>query len=193
MQFKTIKIDIQEHNVFFTSDTHFGHKNIIEYCDRPFLTVKEMDENMIYNWNSVVGPKDYVFHAGDFCFGSKTDWKSKLSQLNGIKYLAAGNHDLNITPEYFIDVQQIFNIRILGDPELSSDGQRIAVCHYPMFSYYQSHRGAIQVFGHHHGSLLNKKLLSPNHLDVGVDVHNFTPISYEKVKEIITKQNLYHE
>jgi calcineurin-like phosphoesterase family protein len=65
-----------------------------------------------------------------------------------------------------------------------------------MFSWYQSHRGAFQLYGHVHGGLSNKGMneskLTPNQLDVGVDVHNFTPISYEKVKEIITKQNLQY-
>lgn len=194
MKFNTIKIDIRDHNVFFTSDTHFHHANIIKYCNRPFNHCKEMDSVLIDNWNSVVGPDDYVFHAGDFCFGSKNSWHSTLIQLNGKKYLAAGNHDLNITPEHFMDVQQMFNIRILGDPEIASDGQRITVCHYPMFSWYQSHRGSWNTYGHHHGTLsnkgLDKSILSPNQLDVGVDVHEYTPISYERVKEIITKQNL---
>jgi calcineurin-like phosphoesterase family protein len=192
MKFDTIVIDISKTKVFFISDTHLQHKNIIKYCNRPFKTVEEMDSTMIKNWNSVVGPNDIVFHAGDFCFGKKSDWTYLLNSLNGIKYLAAGNHDVNITSSLFQSVQQSFNIRIVGDPEIVSDGQRISINHYPMLSWYQSHRGSWQLFGHHHGGLSNKKSvkLSPNQMDVGVDIHNFTPISYEKVKEIITKQNL---
>lgn len=151
-----------------------------------------MDSALVKNWNSIVGVHDYVFHLGDFCFGSKSSWSYLLDHLNGKKYLAAGNHDKNITPDKFIDVQHRFNIRILGDPEMESDGQRITVDHFPMFSWYQSHRGAWQLFGHHHGGLSNKEGIrtSPNQIDVGVDVHDFTPISYEEVKTIITKQNL---
>lgn len=192
MKFKTVVIDVNEHNVFFTSDQHLQHKNIIKYCDRPFKTVEEMDSTLIKNWNSVVGPDDYVFHAGDFCFGSKNSWSYLLDSLNGIKYLAAGNHDLNITPDKFKDVQHRFNLKIVGDPEIASDGQRITVDHYPLLSWYQSHRGSWQLFGHVHGGFSNKGNIrtTPNQLDVGVDVHDFTPISYERVKEIITKQNL---
>lgn len=194
MRFNTIVIDITKTNVFFISDTHFQHKNIIKYCNRPFETVAEMDSTMVENWNSVVQPNDIVFHIGDFCFGSMKSWRYLLDRLNGKKYLAAGNHDKNIPPEKFIDIQHRFNIRIIGDPEMESDGQRITVDHYPMLSWYQSHRGSWQIFGHVHGGLSNKGMneskLTPNQLDGGVDVHKFIPPSYERVKELITKQNL---
>ena len=192
MRFKTIIIDINETNVFFTSDTHLQHKNIIKYCNRPFKTVRDMDSALIKNWNAVVGADDIVFHGGDFCFGSKSSWAYLCDALNGKKYLAAGNHDANITPDKFVDVQHLFNVRILGDEEIASDGQRITVCHYPMVSWYQSHRGSWQLYGHVHGGLSNKGDVrtTPNQLDIGVDVHDFTPISYEQVKTIITQQNM---
>ncbi|MDX1286300.1 MAG: hypothetical protein R3182_14875, partial [Draconibacterium sp.] len=178
MRFATIKIDINEQNVFFTSDSHFQHKNIIKYCNRPFKTLKDMDSTLVKNWNSIVGPNDYLFHLGDFCFGAKSSWAYLLDALNGIKFLAAGNHDKNITPDKFMDVQHRFNLRIVGDSEMESDGQRITVDHYPMLSWYQSHRGSWQLFGHVHGGLSNKGLdatkLTPNQMDVGVDCHNFT-------------------
>jgi len=194
MRFKTIVIDITKQNLFFSSDSHFMHKNIIKYCNRPFDSVDEMNKTLIERWNSVVGEKDLIFHGGDFCFGGKTQWTWLLKRLNGIKYLAAGNHDKSIASGFFEDVQHRFNIRVIGDDEIASDGQRITIDHYPMLSWYQSHRGAWQLFGHVHGGLSNKGLensrLTPNQMDVGVDVHNFRPISYEEVKTIITKQNL---
>jgi len=191
MKFKTVHINIQDVNVFFTSDTHFHHKNIIKYCDRPFETVEEMDATIINNWNSVVGKNDIIFHGGDFCFGDEKSWNHLCERLNGIKYLASGNHDKNITPKHFDDVKNMFNIMIDGDEEIS-DGQRLTICHYPMLSWYQNHRGSWQLYGHLHGSKSNKRLkgTAANQLDIGVDAHNFTPISYQQVKEIITKQNL---
>lgn len=195
MKFKTIEIDISQTNVFFTSDTHFQHKNIIKYCNRPFQTVAEMDMQMIENWNTLVKPDDIVFHAGDFCFGSKKSWNHILDSLNGKKYLAAGNHDKNIVTAKFVDIQQIFNIRIIGDNEMSSDGQRITICHYPMLSWHQSHRGAWQLFGHVHGNLINDGFeypskLTPNQMDIGVDTNNYFPYSYDYVKTVITTQNM---
>ena len=191
MRFKTIQIDVNDANVFFVSDSYFMHKNIIEYCDRPFKTVDEMNSVMIKNWNNVVGKDDIVFHAGDFCFGSMDTWNYLLNALNGKKYFSAGNHDKSIPSDKFIDVQQMFNIRIMGDEEVS-DGQRITVCHYPMRAWYQSHRDSWQLFGHAHGRFPKEKL-HPNQLDVGVDCHEFTPISYNEVKIIITQQNISHE
>jgi len=194
LSFKTIIIDINVKNIFFISDSHLQHKNIIKYCNRPFKSLDEMNSTIIKNWNAKVGKEDIVFIGGDFCFGSRETWAYLLDSLNGIKYLANGNHDKGITLDKFVDVQQFFNIRILGDEEIASDGQRITVCHYPMISWYQSHRGAWQLYGHVHGGFSNKgkidDRLSVNQLDIGVDVHNFTPISYEEVKTIITKQNL---
>ena len=197
MRFKTIIIDITKTNVFFTSDTHFQHANVIKYCNRPFKTVKEMDSIIVKNWNNTVGKEDIVFHGGDFCFGGSPSWVYLCNALNGHKYLSAGNHDKGITANKFEDVQQIFNIRIMGDEEMESDGQRITLCHYPMISWYQSHRGSWQLYGHVHGRLDNEQhheghpsRVSPNQLDIGVDSHNFTPLSYEQVKTLITKQNL---
>ena len=78
---------------FIISDTHFGHKNIITYCNRPFVSVEEMDEAMIKNWNETVSNDDTVLHLGDFGFGSKEYIGSIIKRLNGRKILIKGNHD----------------------------------------------------------------------------------------------------
>ena len=59
--------------VFFTSDTHFNHTNIIRFCSRPFKDVEHMNETLIANWNRVVGPDNIVFHLGDFCLGGSAE------------------------------------------------------------------------------------------------------------------------
>lgn len=86
--------------VFIISDTHFGHENIIRYCNRPFRTVEEMDEAMIKNWNAVVTNKDVVIHLGDFCLTNKERCIEILNKLNGKKILIKGNHD-NWADEFY--------------------------------------------------------------------------------------------
>jgi calcineurin-like phosphoesterase family protein len=80
--------------VFFTSDTHFNHANIIKYCGRPFASAEEMDREMIARWNSVVRPEDTVYHLGDFAMGKPSDWSAIVGRLNGArKILIIGSHD----------------------------------------------------------------------------------------------------
>jgi calcineurin-like phosphoesterase family protein len=80
--------------VFFTSDTHFNHANVIKYCVRPFASIEEMNRVMIERWNAVVGPEDTVYHLGDFAMGKPSEWPAFLRQLNGAKkILIRGNHD----------------------------------------------------------------------------------------------------
>ncbi len=79
--------------VFVISDTHFGHKNIIDYCNRPFKSTEEMDEALIKNWNETVSNDDVVIHLGDFGLGKKEYIASIAKRLNGKKILIMGNHD----------------------------------------------------------------------------------------------------
>ena len=78
--------------LWFTSDTHFYHNVIIEYCKRPFETIEEHNQKLIDNWNAVVGLDDTVFHLGDFCLGGAPKWREIREQLNGHIILIVGNH-----------------------------------------------------------------------------------------------------
>ena len=91
---KPLKIDSSKQGIWFTSDLHFGHRNILKFCKRPWDTVEEMDEGLIQNWNRVVGKDDLVFNLGDFAFATNGRWKELLSQLNGHHYLILGNHKI---------------------------------------------------------------------------------------------------
>lgn len=82
--------------VWLISDTHFGHENIIKFCNRPFKNVTDMNETMQANWNRLVAPEDIVWHLGDVYFKGKADYKYYdylLGSLNGRKNLILGNHD----------------------------------------------------------------------------------------------------
>ena len=150
-----LKFDSSKQNIFFTADTHLGHENIIKYCNRPFASIEEHDEEIIKRWNEKIGPDDIVFHLGDFAFASESYIKYVLEQLNGKKYLIFGNHDWkrmtkSICQKYFVDVSQQMVIRI--------DNQLIYLNHFPFLCFAGSWRGldaAWQIFGHVHSGPLS--------------------------------------
>lgn len=84
---------MNEPKIFLIGDTHFMHRNIIKYCNRPFKDVEEMTETLIKNWNSVVGKNDIVYVVGDFALCGKAKIIEIGNQLNGRKRLILGNHD----------------------------------------------------------------------------------------------------
>lgn len=193
---KKMRFDSSKNNIFFTSDSHFGHANIIKYCNRPFSSIEEHDEELIKRWNEKIGPYDIVFHLGDFAFASESYIKSILERLNGIKYLVFGNHDWKrmtkyICDKYFEDVSQQMVIRI--------DDKIIYLNHFPFLCYAGSWKGldaSWQIYGHVHSGpnsaegLDHDRLrhLFPTQFDCGVDHNNFYPYSWEEIKEIITEQ-----
>lgn len=101
--------------IYTISDTHFGHANIIKYCNRPFLSVEDMDEALIRNWNSIVSANDTVIHVGDFSLHNKV-WKLKdyVSKLNGCKILVRGNHDQTTKKMLEAGFNEVHNSLILN-------------------------------------------------------------------------------
>jgi len=181
--------------LFFTADTHFYHSNIIKYCERPFDNKDLMNQAIIDNWNAKVKPGDTVFHLGDVSLGAKaSDIEELIGNLNGQIHLIIGNHDITLTASFLkaslwkgiYDIAEIF----VPDDEVTYAEQHIVMCHYPMRTWNGSHRGSWQLFGHVHGVPMGG---GPTQLDVGVDSHDFSPVSYQEVKELITKQHLKKE
>lgn len=177
--------------VFFTSDTHFTHANIIRFCSRPFKNVEEMDETMIANWNRVVGENDIVFHLGDFCMGGSAKWTNVLNRLNGKIYLIIGNHDMKNLKQSYSDRFE----KVAMQMYIEVDKQKIYLNHCPFLCYGGAYRDTWQLFGHVHTNKNNTgidaprlEMLFPAQYDVGVDNNNFTPVSFEQVKAIIQKQ-----
>ena len=177
--------------VFFTSDTHFTHANIIRFCSRPFKNVEEMDETMIANWNRVVSENDIVFHLGDFCMGGSSKWTNVLNRLNGKIYLIIGNHDMKNLKQSCSDRFE----KVAMQMYIEVDKQKIYLNHCPFLCYGGAYRDTWQLFGHVHTNKNNTgidaprlKMLFPTQYDVGVDNNNFTPVSFEQVKAIIQKQ-----
>ena len=181
--------------VYFTSDTHFQHTNIIKYCRRPFKTVEENDEELIRRWNEKVPEDGIVFHLGDVAFGDKEKVDDILRRLHGKIYLVIGNHDWRrVVSDHswrFELMTQQINMKI---------GKRhIILNHYPMLAFSGAWRGedaTYQLFGHVHTSpytdegldQARMKMLFTSQYDVGVDNNDFTPVSWKEVDQIINNQ-----
>jgi calcineurin-like phosphoesterase family protein len=174
-------------NYWFTSDTHFGHANIIKYSKRPFADAVEMNEAIISNWNNVVQDGDLVYHLGDFVFAGRDKQMANIifgnlfRRLKGMIILIKGNHDQVAwaNREQFYSSSDSYR-------EIEINGQTITLCHYAMRVWNHSHHGAWHLYGHSHGSLPD----DPNSLsfDCGVDCHNYKPLNFEQVKEIMSKK-----
>jgi calcineurin-like phosphoesterase family protein len=154
---------------FFTSDTEFNHTNIIKYCNRPFKDIPHMNETIVNNWNSVVSPKDLVFHLGDV--GRNCD--NIVKRLNGIIFFVRGNHDLTSTAPWLHEVY------IPGLVDEYGNKRLIVLCHYAMRSWNKSHYASWHLFGHHHSKLPPYGLS----FDVGMDCNNFFPFTLEQVSK----------
>jgi len=207
---KTITIENKD-KLYFTSDLHLGHESIIALCNRPFTTIDEMDKAFIDNWNSIVTDSDTIFILGDFSWrlGDK-EIKRYLDQLSGNKIFIKGNHDKNEKP-FSVIYDGFVNIKVADSDDKAFGGyQYITLCHYPMLSWYHSHRGSWQLFGHWHNVKVTPTLLEDrkaefevkeyvkeehlymdrirkNQYDVGVDGNSYKPISYNFIKEFFKK------
>ena len=191
LNFTTLK-----NNIFFTSDTHFGHANIIKYAHRPYTDVDEMNKALIDNWNSVVKPNDIVFHLGDFMFGNINRFWEYRSRLNGKIYLVHGNHDYKLMEEG--NIEEGFEI-IASQLNIVVDGQKIYLNHFPLLTFdgIFKDKPSWQLFGHVHSNhdhpytspdMARLAYLLPFQYDVGTDNNNYTPVSFAQVKEIMEKQ-----
>lgn len=184
-------ISFSPDKVFFTSDTHFCHANVIEYSQRPFNDIDEMNEALIRNWNAVVPRDGIVFHLGDFCFGKNKEWNEILDRLHGTIHLVLGNHDLRMAQH---DVMARF-ASVLLESRIHVGTRWVWLNHFPMLCYAHE-RWDWQLFGHIHTNPKNNNIMSlermemlmPNQYDVGVDNNNFTPVSFHQLEEIIQYQ-----
>ena len=174
--------------IFLTSDTHWGHERIIEFCNRPFKDVEEMNYKLIENWNKKVPVDGLVFHLGDFAWGGYPFWKKIREQLNGRIILIKGNHDeKNMTPTA---EQELFDY-VTFQMKVEIEGRKVYLNHVPFLCYggtYRDPKGLVyQCHGHVHLSKNSPKGLDiervlkyefPTQYDVGVDFNNYAPISW---------------
>ena len=185
-------------NIFFVSDFHVSHKNILTYDKRPFADLNEMHTTLIKNWNEVVGDEYIVYYLGDLSLGRCETVKWFVHQLKGKIVYVMGNHDTIKDIAKLGRFERIHEygteIYIKDDDLKSARGshgyQQIVMSHYPIFSWNRAHYGSWHLHGHCHGSLVksNPDYYKRKVMDVGCSETNYTPISYLQVKDIMSKR-----
>jgi len=162
---------------WFTSDTHFGHENIIKFSKRPFNSIAHMDSVLIANMWELVKPEDDLWIVGDFAYGEQSNDPNYLNEIFGQlpgarKHLVIGNHDGPLTQALpWCSVSHLTEVR---------DGphnQAHTLCHYPMITWNHSRRQALQLFGHVHENWRGTR----NSVNVGVDVWSYKPVHFDDV------------
>lgn len=173
---------------WFTSDQHFGHANVIKFCNRPFSSIEEMREKLIENHNKVVKKGDRVFHLGDMFWRDMSigEALTVMARLNGQHHYIYGNHEElfsrhksdKILQQQFVWCKDVFNLKVTGY-------LNIWLSHYPHEDWNGSHKGSYHLFGHVHGEKQNPSGLK---MDVGVDANNYTPVSLEQVTDLLAEK-----
>lgn len=192
---------VVKRNIWFWSDPHFYHKNIIRLCDRPFKDLEEMHETLIRNYNQCVGPDDVCVWVGDCFFASGTRARNIMERLNGKKILVLGNHDKG--PEGMMNMGFDWACYEMW---LLISGEPVQVKHYPMLPtrwelncpwwkkliikvedelrYAErrpKNKGQFLIHGHTH----QKDTFRGKQIHVGVDSNNFRPISLGQIEKYI--------
>lgn len=166
--------------IFFTADEHYGHANIIKFCNRPFENDREMDEDIMAEHNEVVGPGDTVIHGGDVSWRSVNRTIEIVKRLNGKHIMIKGSHDRVMEkiakkqPDLFEYVGYIYELMV-------HNKYHIIICHYNMRTWPRSHYNSWQLYGHSHGRL---EPVGKQH-DIGVDSNDFRPVSFDQLKDIM--------
>lgn len=178
-------------NTWIISDTHFGHNRIVKFLRkdgtklRPWEDIKEHDQALIKNWNSVVKPEDKVYHVGDLGLTNATHLLRIMNCLNGTKVLIKGNHDTLKLSQY----QQVFK-----DVRAYHQLNGILLAHIPIHpSSLGGWRG--QIHGHLHADrvILNstnsgEEVLDPRYYNVSCEQINYTPINFDVINKYFNKE-----
>ncbi|HVK73561.1 MAG TPA: hypothetical protein VM734_09580 [Kofleriaceae bacterium] len=177
---------------FFTSDTHFGHANILRYCARPFASVAEMDDALIARWNARVGDDDVVYHLGDFTLSNRETARRAFARLRGqIKVLGyPWHHDRGWVPtapgpSAYVSASghpvEILPPLLTVSLPVGGRRQPIALCHFPLGEWDRRHHGAWHLHGHSHGNHPPSGAM----IDVGVDCFDYAPVALDELPALL--------
>ena len=168
-------------NKWLIADPHFGHKNIIEYENRPFKSTEEMDEVMVTNWNNAVGKEDKVFVLGDFALANSEKTKMYVEMLNGYKILILGNHDRGYSVSWWLDAgfDEVSAYPVIVD-------EWFMLSHEPL--YVNQNMPYANIFGHVHGNPAYVDCSARSYC-VSVERIGYTPVDFEEVKRAIISKS----
>jgi calcineurin-like phosphoesterase family protein len=173
-RYAIILLERKAMKTFIIADTHFNHAKIIEYEDRPFQDVDEMNYHMIRAWNNAVEPDDRVWHLGDVGFGNKDKLRDIISTLNGVKYLVLGNHDLMIGKNRaWLDIgfEEVYKFPVCIR-------NFVWLSHRPM--YMNRHMPYLNIHGHLHSNTITNPYKTA-FVNVSVEVIDYTPVLLESI------------
>ena len=169
---------------WITSDLHFGHKNIMSFCPETRARFRNdvdyMNEQMVTEWNERVAVDDTVYILGDVAFLPAQKAAEYMNRCNGVKILVEGNHDRKTLMDVnfrnsFVEVHKYLDI--------TYDGHKCVMFHYPIAEWDQMHRGALHFHGHLHGGVSGLEQFRA--LDVGMDSTGEIVISMERAIRLI--------
>ena len=163
--------------IWFTADTHFGHRNIIRLCERPFSSLEEMDETLIHNWNSRVGNNDEIYVVGDFSYRGDVGLKATFNRLKGKKHLVVGNHDSE--EAIGLDWESVSHRLMIRRGDYS-----YLLHHWPEREWDGFYKGTYHVFGHVHGRIPG----FGRSVDAGVDAHGYFPVHSTRIRMLGDEQ-----
>lgn len=173
-------ISLSEEDPWCISDTHFGHFNIIKYCSRPYASSIEMDEDIISNWNSVVGVDDPLIHLGDVGLCSYDYLVSILNRLNGRKGLLIGNHDIGALKRWKNDK----NFLDVGFDCVEQDSVSVGSLLFSHRPIYDVGNDIINIHGHIHANLHE---CHSHGINISVEVMNYMPVRLSKILKDFNK------
>lgn len=169
--------------IWFTSDTHFGHENVLRFAERPWNNIDAMNRGIVANINSRVLPDDHLYILGDYSFKLHMPEAAALRQSIRCKnvHLVPGNHDKDWT------VQGFSNYFIVEPPicKVTYKEHGFICSHYPMADWQGMNWGSIHLHGHIHSRGLEYNLFNQAQglyrYDVGCDANNYTPVSADEI------------
>lgn len=176
---------------YFIADTHFFHESVIEFNQRPFKDVNDMNKQLIENWNNTVKfSNDEVYILGDFVYkGTGENANSILQQLRGKKYLIKGNHEKYLNDKKFEHhhFEWIKNYYVL-----KYNKRKFVLFHYPILEWDGYYKRSIHLYGHVHNNKVDffNGILGINAVNVGVDMIGYKPISIDKIIEIVNEREM---